>query len=72
MQRFPTQESCIRHLEGIRWQSKVYCPHCGSTGVGHKNESQNEGETGRTGRYNCHDCHASFKVTCGTVFTARK
>ena len=30
MQRFPTQEACLRHLEGIRWQNKVYCPHCGS------------------------------------------
>ena len=29
MQRFPTQEACIRHLEGIRWQNKVSCPHCG-------------------------------------------
>ena len=73
MQRFPTQESCIGHLEGIRWRNKeTYCPHCGSISVGHKNESEEEGETGRTGRYNCHDCHASFKVTCGTVFHGTK
>ena len=73
MQRFPTQEACIEHLEGIRWRNKeTYCPHCGSIGVARKNESQEDGETGRTGRYNCHDCHASFKVTCGTVFHGTK
>ena len=72
MPRFPTQESCIRHVEGIRWRNKAYCPHCGSISVGRKNESQDEGETGRIGRWNCHDCHASFKVTCGWVFHGTK
>ena len=33
MERFPTQEACIEHLERIRWGGKPYCPHCGSTGV---------------------------------------
>lgn len=28
MERFPDQESCIEHLERIRWQGKVICPHC--------------------------------------------
>ncbi|MDE0686906.1 MAG: IS1595 family transposase [Candidatus Poribacteria bacterium] len=72
MQRFPTQESCIEHLEKIRWGDTPHCPHCGSISVAGKNESQNEGEVGRTGRWNCHDCHASFKVTCGTVFHGTK
>ena len=72
MERFPDQEACIKHLEGIRWRNKAYCPHCGSIDVGHKNESQPEGETGRIGRWNCHDCRASFKVTCGTVFHGTK
>ena len=28
MERFPDQESCIEHLERIRWQGKAVCPHC--------------------------------------------
>ncbi len=72
MQRFPTQEACIEHLERIRWGDTPYCPHCGSISVARKNESQDEGAVGRTGRWNCHDCRASFKVTAGTVFHGTK
>ena len=63
MKRFPDQESCIFHLEQIRWKNGTYCPHCGSVDVVRKKESG----IGRIGRLNCHDCHASFKVTCGTM-----
>ena len=68
MKRFPNQESCIEHLEGIRWQNSVYCPHCGSIDVVRKKEVG----IGRIGRWNCHDCNASFKVTCDTVFHGTK
>ena len=68
MGRFPDQESCIEHLERIRWQDKAYCPHCGSIDVVRKTEDG----VGRVGRYHCHDCGASFKVTCGTVFHGTK
>ncbi len=68
MERFRDQESCIEHLERIRWRGTPICPHCESQDVAPKNETQEEGEVGRTGRYNCHVCRASFKVTCGTVF----
>ena len=68
MERFPTQEACIEHLERIRWGGKPYCPHCGSTGVARRTES----EVGRIGRYECHDCRATFKVTYGTVFHGTK
>ena len=30
MERFPDQQSCIDHLERIRWRDKAYCPKCGS------------------------------------------
>ena len=63
MERFPDQESCISHLEQIRWQNGTYCPHCGSIDVVRKKEDG----IGRIGRWNCHDCRASFKVTCGTM-----
>lgn len=72
MARFPTQEACIEHLERIRWRGTPVCPHCESTDVAHKNETQEKGEVGRTGRYNCHTCRATFKVTQGTVFHGTK
>ena len=68
MERFPTQESCIEHLERIRWGNKPYCPLCDSTEVVRRTES----EVGRIGRYECHDCRATFKVTQGTVFHGTK
>ena len=68
MERFPSQESCISHLEQIRWQNGAYCPHCSSVDIVRKKESG----IGRVGRWNCHDCHASFKVTHGTVFHGTK
>ena len=68
MERFPDQESCIDHLERIRWRSKPYCPHCGSVSIKRKYEDG----TGRIGRWYCKDCKASFKVTHGTVFHGTK
>ncbi|RKU14650.1 hypothetical protein C6501_07850 [Candidatus Poribacteria bacterium] len=72
MERFPDQESCIEHLERIRWRGTPVCPYCGSVSVAPKNESQEEDGVGRVGRWNCHDCKASFKVTHGTVFHGTK
>ena len=68
MERFPDQESCISHLEQIRWKNGVYCPHCGSVAIVRKKENG----IGRIGRWNCHDCHASFKVTWGTMLHGTK
>lgn len=60
--RFPDQESCISHLEGLRWGEEPHCPHCGSCKVARKADGD------RVGRWNCHDCHASFNVLSGTIF----
>ena len=60
--RFPTQESCIEHLENVRWGDCPACPHCGSVDVARKDEND------RVGRWNCHDCRASFNVLSGTIF----
>ncbi|MDE0483523.1 MAG: IS1595 family transposase [Candidatus Poribacteria bacterium] len=65
MERFPDQESCIAHLEKIRWKGKPECPHCESSHVGKRTETKE----GRIGRWNC---HATFKVTCETVFQGTK
>lgn len=64
MERFPDQESCIDHLECIRWGRTPTCPHCSSQNIRRKKEDG----VGRVGRWYCKDCKASFKVTHGTVF----
>ncbi len=66
--RFPNQETCIEHLERIRWRGTPACPKCESKDVVRKKE---EG-VGRVGRWNYHTCNTSFKVTCGTVFHGTK
>ncbi len=54
---FPTQESCIKHLETARWGDKPICPYCGST-----NTAPNQK------RHRCYDCKTGFSVTVGTIF----
>ena len=60
--RFPDQESCVVHLEEIRWRDWPCCPYCGSIDVARKKERS------RIGRWNCHDCYSSFNVLSGTIF----
>ena len=64
--RFPTQESCIEHLERIKWNGKPVCPYCSSKDVVRKKENH------LIGRWNCHNCLSSFKVTSGTIFQGTK
>ncbi len=59
--RFPTQQACIDHLETIRYRNGAFCPLCGST---ENVKRKRENET--VGRWNCHDCHSSFNVLSGT------
>lgn len=68
MKRFPDQETCIKHLEKIRWKDKPKCVHCESENITRKKEKGN----GRIGRWLCNDCKASFKVTSGTLFHGMK
>ena len=60
--RYPDQESCIFHLEKIRWKDNPHCPHCASIDIARKQEGD------RVGRWNCHDCKSSFNVLSGTMF----
>ena len=64
--RFPDQESCIEHLEDIRWGDEPHCPLCGGLRVARKEDSH------RLGRWNCHDCKSSFNVLSGTIFEKTK
>ena len=65
-QRFPDHESCIEHLERVRWGDYPACPNCGSFKVARKAEND------RIGRWNCHDCHNSYNVLSGTIFQKTK
>ena len=64
--QFPTQESCIEHLERIKWQGKPVCPYCNHENVARKTENS------LVGRWNCRNCLSSFKVTSGTIFQGTK
>ena len=68
MERYPDQESCIDHLERIRWRGTPICLLCGCIEVVRKKEDG----VGRVGRWHCSACKASFKVTHGTVFHGTK
>ena len=56
-QQFPTQESCIKHLESIRWPNGPICPYCKSKSNRHFD-----------GRHHCYNCKTSFSVTVRTIF----
>ena len=57
-EQFPTQESCIKHLESARWgDGKAACPYCASR---HTTPNQH--------RHYCYTCKTSFSVTVGTIF----
>ena len=62
-QRFPTQESCIAHLERVRFGDEPFCPLCGTVG-----ECARKREGLKIGRWNCHACKSSFNILSKTMF----
>lgn len=60
LQAFPDEESCVRHLEQLRWPHGVICPCCGCTGSTYK--------LTRGSIYKCGDCGKQFSVRKGTIF----
>lgn len=57
---FPTEESCVKHLEGLRWPKGIICPVCG--------ESRKFFNIARNFLYKCADCGKQFSVRKGTIF----
>ena len=57
--QFPTQESCVKHLEKIRWGDKPICVYCSST---------NTNPLVKELRHHCNKCCKSFSVTVNTIF----
>ena len=56
-QQFPTQETCIEHLERARWPEGTRCPYCTSDRTARLQH-----------RHRCYACKTSFSVTVGTIF----
>ena len=59
--QFPTQKSCIKHLEKLSWGKTPVCVYCGSTNTNPLNQE------GRFRHY-CNGCCRAFNVTVGTIF----
>ena len=63
--KFPTQESCIKHLENTRWKNGIICPYCNSNKTcTHKAKDSDRVRE----RQQCWNCNKSFSVTVGTIF----
>jgi len=54
---FPTQQSCIEHLEQARWKGEPKCVYCDSLNTATHDH-----------RHRCYACKTSFSVTVGTIF----
>lgn len=60
MKTFPDEESCVKHLEMLRWPKGIVCPICGST--------RKIYHVKRKFVYKCADCNNQFSVRKGTIF----
>jgi transposase-like protein len=49
-------------LEGSRWPTGAFCPHCGSFDV-----LRMEGKAHRDGLFQCRDCRGQFTILTGSV-----
>lgn len=57
--QFPTEDTCIDHLEHVRWHGTPTCPYCKSTSAT---------PTPKEHRYHCNNCNTAFSVTVRTIF----
>ncbi len=57
--KFPTQNDCIKYLEGVRWHGKPTCPYC---------NSQRSTPAKDENRYHCNNCNTAYSVTVNTIF----
>lgn len=57
--QFPTEESCLKHLEKVRWEGRPTCPYC---------KSQNQTPVENGFRYHCNTCNTPYSVTVQTIF----
>jgi transposase-like protein len=57
--RFPSEASCLAHIEQVRWKGRPTCPYCTSTQVTKAKDDW---------RHHCNACNTSFSVTVNTIF----
>lgn len=60
---FPTEQSCLDHLQAIRWQDGEFCPRCGSNHIYHFSDRKT---------FKCSDCRQRFSIKVGTIFEDTK
>lgn len=65
--RFPNKESCIAHLEAVRWPKGPRCPYCGDARASHNRDNS---RAATAERWKCQNpkCLRSYSVTVGTIF----
>ncbi|MCY1704567.1 IS1595 family transposase [Pannonibacter sp. SL95] len=63
MAAFPDEQSCLDHLQAIRWQDGEFCPHCGGMRVYHFSDRKT---------FKCGDCRQRFSIKVGTIFEDTK
>ncbi len=59
-EKFPTQKSCIEHLEKTVWSAGPIFPYCFSTTKITKQKNEN--------RFHCNACKTGFSATVNTIF----
>lgn len=67
---FHDEDKAREHLEGIRWEHGVYCPHCGNSDEASIHRLK--GKSTRPGLFQCNECRQHFTVTVGTVMERSK
>lgn len=67
---FHDENKAREHLEAIRWENGVYCPHCGNTNA--ESIHKLAGKSTRPGLFQCNACREHFTVTVGTVMERSK
>lgn len=65
--KFPTQETCIKHLEKVRWGGRPVCPYCG-----HSHSTLLKDSKYNINRYHCNKCNTTFTVLINTIFQDTK
>lgn len=60
LEAFPDEESCVRHLEKLRWPDGIICPLCHSDRKFFRMKRRHV--------YKCADCRKEFSIRKGTVF----
>ena len=63
MERFDSEEKCLKYLTDTRFKDGAYCPHCGHTKVYLFSNNKT---------YKCAECRKKFNVKTGTIFEASK